>query len=61
MEVRMKIAISGTEFSYRPGQKVDVSDEIGRAWIKAGHAAPLDPPSKPARKTARAKKRTARK
>ncbi len=38
MKVKMLTAMAGMNFSYRPGQVVDVKDAHGKAWIKAGIA-----------------------
>lgn len=44
MHVVMRTAMAGASYAYRPGQLVEVSDEVGKAWIKAGiAAAPQEP------------------
>jgi len=48
MHVVMKTAMAGATYAYRPGQLVEVSDEVGKAWIKAGIAAPPQEPKETA-------------
>lgn len=38
MFVKMLTAMAGADHSYMPGEPVEVSDKIGKAWIKAGIA-----------------------
>ena len=35
--------MAGADVSYVPGQVIEVSPEIGAAWIAAGIAGPADP------------------
>lgn len=65
MKVRMLVSIAGgaeplyglEEFSFRPGEEVDLDDTLAGHWIAAGHAsavkapAPSPRPNKPAAKT----------
>lgn len=42
MKIRMKVSLASSEnWSYAPGQVVDVSDEIAEAWIAADMAVPV--------------------
>jgi len=47
MIVRMNTAMAGESVSLRPGQRVEVPDPIGEAWIRENIAVPDDAPEKP--------------
>lgn len=38
MKIRIKISLSGTDFSYYAGQEVEVDDIIAKDWIDADYA-----------------------
>ena len=40
--IRRKTALAGVSFSIRPGGVLDVTDDIARDWIEAGHATAAD-------------------
>ncbi|PAP79623.1 hypothetical protein B1759_14985 [Rubrivirga sp. SAORIC476] len=40
--IRRKTALAGVDFSLRPGGVLDVTDDIARDWIEAGHAEVAD-------------------
>ena len=56
MKVRMLISIGGhaepaynhPEFSYSPGDVVDIDKTLAAAWIAAGHAEPVKGKATPA-------------
>jgi hypothetical protein len=41
MKVRMLTSMAGEAISYQPGQVVDVSEAVGRAWCAASIAEPV--------------------
>jgi len=43
MKIEMNTSMAGADVSYVPGQVIEVSPEIGAAWIAAGIAGPADP------------------
>jgi hypothetical protein len=34
----MRTSMVGTNFSYIPGQEIEVKDEVAKAWVEAGIA-----------------------
>lgn len=40
-KVKMKTSIASADWSYLPGQVVELDDEIAVAWVEAGHAESL--------------------
>lgn len=47
MKIRLLISCVGTDFSYRKGQEVDVSEERAKDLIRGGHAILLGSVTKP--------------
>jgi len=47
MKIRMLTSMAGHDFSYMPGEIIEVTPEIGAAWIAAGIAGPADPTPEP--------------
>lgn len=43
MKVLIHTALAGENFSYSPGEIVDVEDTEGARWINAGYASPAAP------------------
>lgn len=41
MKVRMNVSIAGVNFSYHPGQEVELPDEMAEKWAAAGHCEPI--------------------
>lgn len=48
MKVINLVSWAGLDFSYLPGQEIEVDDHVGLARIAAGLAAPVDPVAHPA-------------
>ena len=42
MKVKRTQALAGTDFSFIPGDVVEVNDLVGEAWIEIGHAVAVD-------------------
>ncbi|MGF7186649.1 hypothetical protein GGQ84_002773 [Desulfitispora alkaliphila] len=38
MKVKIKSSLSGLDFSYKKGEEVELSENRGKTWIKAGVA-----------------------
>jgi len=38
MEIKITVSIAGADFSYSPGQIVDMPAARAKKWIKRGHA-----------------------
>lgn len=41
MKVKIKRSIAGTEFSYYPGQEIDIDEDLARKWQESGIAEPI--------------------
>jgi hypothetical protein len=41
-KVKMKISIASANWSYIPGQEVELEDYVADAWVKCGHADPVE-------------------
>lgn len=63
MFVKIQTSIAGhadpryelDDFSFRPGEEVEVHDDLAAAWIESGVAAPIaDPSAKPSRASRKA-------
>jgi hypothetical protein len=47
MKVRIKVSLSGTDFSYHAGQETDIEESVAKQWIEADYAEAITPaPSK---------------
>lgn len=38
MKIKLKVSLSGINFSYYEGQEIDIEDDIGKQWIEANYA-----------------------
>jgi len=38
MKIKLKVSLSGINFSYYEGQEIDIDDAVGKQWIKANYA-----------------------
>ena len=38
MKIRLKVSLSGVDFSYHAGEEVDVDDVVAKQWIEADYA-----------------------
>lgn len=45
MQVRILVSIASAEWSYVPGQIVEMDDDMARTWIGSGLAEPAEPTS----------------
>lgn len=43
MQVRVLVSIASAEWSYVPGQVVEMDEEMARTWIGSGLAEPAEP------------------
>lgn len=43
MQVRILVSIASAEWSYTPGQIVEMDDALARTWIGSGIAEPAEP------------------
>jgi|DewCreStandDraft_4_1066084.scaffolds.fasta_scaffold01911_14 hypothetical protein len=43
MQVRVLVSIASAEWSYVPGQIVEMDEEMARTWIGSGLAEPAEP------------------
>ncbi len=41
VKVRILVSIASADWSYYPGQEVEMDEEMARNWIKGGNAAPI--------------------
>lgn len=44
MKVRIEVSIAGNDFSFCPGEEVEMPDEQATIWIGSGLASPLEAP-----------------
>jgi len=63
MKVRFQIAIAGPDVSYRPGEIVDLPEDLARKWSAVGHVEILEDETaeSPAEETATARPQRSRK
>jgi hypothetical protein len=43
MRVKMQVSIASRDWSFQPGEIVDLPDEQARTWIAVGHASRVSP------------------
>lgn len=41
MKIKLKVSLSGLNFSYHEGQEIDIDDVIGKQWVEANYAEPI--------------------
>ncbi len=41
-KVVMNVSIAGNDFSYAPGQEVELEDGLAKSWSEIGHCALMD-------------------
>lgn len=61
MQVCILVSIASAEWSYVPGQIVEMDDDLARTWISSGLAAPADNSPDPAEEAAAAPRKRNRK
>lgn len=49
MKIKLKVSLSGLNFSYYEGQEIDMDEDIAKEWIKANYAEQI--PSLPNKRT----------
>lgn len=45
-KVIMNVSIAGVDFSYYPGQEVELDDKLAKTWDKIGHCTIIKEPKK---------------
>jgi hypothetical protein len=38
----MKVSIAGNDFSFHPGEQVDIDDDLAKKWIEVGHCEQIE-------------------
>lgn len=51
VRVKMKTSMAGANFSYQPGQEIEVENEVAAAWEEAGIAEIIEEPKKGKKKS----------
>ena len=44
MKIRLKVSLSGVNFSYHAGEEVDVDNVVAKQWIEADYAETITEP-----------------
>ena len=42
MKVKIKVSIASADWSYAPGQEVDIDEKLAVAWFQSGIAEPVE-------------------
>jgi len=38
MKIKLKVSLSGVDFSYYAGEETDVDEAVAKQWVEAGYA-----------------------
>jgi len=43
MKIKLKVSLSGVDFSYYAGEEADVDVAVAKQWVEAGYAEDVSP------------------